>query len=101
MIIISNLLLRMTSTTFFRPTGTKCLYLHMINGFGWTARGLDMGKGIYALGRALQIASLVVMPAAIWASAIRHSEKESILIFLGSIVVFYVGYLLTQVSAKI
>ncbi len=73
----------------------------MINGFAWTARGLEVGKGIFRLGRTLQVASLVAMPAAIWASAIRHSEKESILIFLGSIVVFYVGYLLTQVSAKI
>ncbi len=60
-----------------------------------------MGKGIYLLGRTIQVSSLVIMPAALWASAIRHSEKESILIFLGSIVVFYVGYLLTQVSAKI
>lgn len=73
----------------------------MISGFAWTARGLEVGKGLYILGRTLQIAALIAMPAAIWASAIRHSEKESIFIFLGSIVVFYVGYLLTQVSAKI
>ncbi len=60
-----------------------------------------MGKGLYYLGRALQVAALIAMPASLWASSISNSEKESILIFLGSIVVFYVGYLLTQLSAKI
>ncbi len=73
----------------------------MINGYAWTVRVLEMGKGFYVLGRALQVISMIVMPAALWASAIRHSEKECILIFLGSIVVFYASYLLTRFSAKI
>ena len=54
-------------------------------------------KLTYYFGRFLQIASLLAMPSAIWVAEFKHSEYEAIIIFLGSIVIFYVGWLINKV----
>ena len=60
-----------------------------------------MKKGLYFFGRALQILGLLILPSAVWVGFLDHNESGSIGIFLGSIVVFYAGYLLTQVVSKL
>jgi len=60
-----------------------------------------MKKGLYYCGRALQVAGLLILPFALWVGFLGHNESGSIAIFLGSIVVFYAGYLLTQVVSKL
>jgi hypothetical protein len=56
---------------------------------------------VYRFGRTLQVAGLGAMPFSLWVGWIGHNESGSITIFLGSIAVFYAGYLLTQLSAKL
>ncbi len=60
-----------------------------------------MKKGLYFCGRALQVVGLLAMPFSIWVGFLGHNESGSIAIFLASIVVFYAGYLLTQVVTKL
>ena len=54
----------------------------------------------YHVGRIFQLIGLVVMPSAIWVGHFGHNERGSIAIFVGAIVVFYLGYRLTQASGK-
>ncbi len=44
----------------------------------------------------MQLAGLLVLPSAVWAGSIEHSEFKAIAIFLGCVVVFYAGYFLTR-----
>lgn len=55
---------------------------------------------IYLAGRALQLMGLIAMPSAMWVGWIGHNERGSIGIFLGSIIVFLLGYFLTSISGK-
>ena len=53
-------------------------------------------KLLYYVGRFMQLAALIVRPFAIWVGQFGHNEPGSITIFAGSIVVFYLGWLLTK-----
>lgn len=55
---------------------------------------------LYYFGRGLQLTGLIAMPAAIWIAEVRHSEAEAISVFLGSFVVFYLGWLLIRNRGK-
>ena len=57
-----------------------------------------MRKGVYSIGRTLQVIALVALPSSLWVGFIGHNESGSIVIFLVSIVIFYAGYLLTQTN---
>ena len=52
-------------------------------------------------GRTFQLAGLITLPSAIWVAEINRSEKGAVAIFLGSLLVFFMGYLLTRASARI
>ncbi len=47
-------------------------------------------------GRSLQLLALLVMPAAIWVGHFNRDEKGALTIFLGSIVIFFFGWLLVK-----
>ncbi len=55
---------------------------------------------IYAAGRLLQLVGLLAMPSAFWLAQFAHDERGSIGFFLGSLLIFWLGYLLTQVARK-
>jgi len=55
---------------------------------------------MYLVGRFLQIFALLAMPSAIWVADFQHSEAGALSIFLGSLGVFYAGYLFTRVSGS-
>lgn len=55
---------------------------------------------IYLAGRALQLMGLIAMPSAIWVGQFGHNERGSIGIFLGSLIVFLLGYFLVWLSGK-
>ena len=57
-----------------------------------------MKKRLYFCGRALQVAGLAILPFSLWVGFLGHNESGSIAIFLGSVVVFYGGYLLTMIK---
>ncbi len=57
-------------------------------------------KFFYYLGKVLQIGSLLVMPAAIWAGQIGHDERGAITIFVGSMVAFLAGMGLIQLASR-
>lgn len=61
----------------------------------------EIRRLIYGLGRALQIAGLAALPFSLWVGFVGHDEQGSLMIFLGSIAVFYAGYFLTRVRTKI
>jgi hypothetical protein len=64
-------------------------------------RGTELRmRFFHALGRALQLAGLAVMPAAIWAGEILRSERGSITIFLASIAIFFAGWLIVRLSGQ-
>ena len=54
-------------------------------------------RPLYYFGRILQVISLLAMPSAIWVGEFRHSERGAILIFGGSIAVFYFGWFFASV----
>lgn len=60
-----------------------------------------MKRLVYFAGRALQLLGLFVLPSSIWVGFMDHNESGCIVIFLGSIAVFYTGYLLTVLSRKL
>ncbi len=60
-----------------------------------------VNKPVYQVGRGLQVAGLAVTPYSLWVGFLGHNEAGSITIFLGSIAIFYLGYLLTQWGTKI
>jgi len=55
-----------------------------------------MMKPAYSLGRFLQIVALLAMPFSIWVGHIGHNEHGAIIIFIGSIIIFLAGWLLTR-----
>lgn len=59
-----------------------------------------MGRFFYVLGRALQITGLLTLPASLWEAEIKRSEAGSILFFVGGVLVFGIGLLLTKFSKK-
>jgi hypothetical protein len=60
-----------------------------------------MKSALYYSGRALQLFALFTMPSSIWVGWIKHDEAGCIVLFLGSIAVFYTGYLLTQWALRL
>lgn len=57
-------------------------------------------KPVYWIGRFLQSAALIVLPFAIWVGQIGHDERGAITIFLGSILVFFAGWVLARIGMK-
>ncbi|HTL70535.1 MAG TPA: hypothetical protein VL404_04500 [Candidatus Eisenbacteria bacterium] len=57
-------------------------------------------KLLHVLGRGLELLALLVLPSAIWVAQFRHDEAGAILIFTGSIVVFFAGFLLIQLASR-
>ncbi|MBI3306589.1 MAG: hypothetical protein HYZ84_02110 [Candidatus Omnitrophica bacterium] len=55
---------------------------------------------MYYAGRIFQLIGLIAMPSAIWVGWIGHNERGCIAIFSASILVFFVGYLLTSLAKK-
>jgi hypothetical protein len=55
---------------------------------------------IYLAGRIFQLIGLIAMPSAIWVGFIGHSERGSIAIFLSSIFIFFIGWILVALSGK-
>ena len=55
---------------------------------------------IYRAGRIFQLIGLLAMPSAIWLGQFAHNERGSIGVFLGSLLVFWLGFLLTRVARK-
>ena len=51
----------------------------------------------YYLGRLFQLIALIVLPFAIWVGQFGHNERGCILIFSGSIIVFYIGWLIARI----
>lgn len=51
---------------------------------------------MYVFGRLMQLLALLVMPAAIWVGHFRHDEKGALTIFLGSVVIFFLGWLFAR-----
>ncbi len=58
-----------------------------------------MMKFTYYLGRLLQLISLIAMPSAIWVGHIGHNERAAISIFVGSMALFVLGWLLTFIRS--
>lgn len=58
-----------------------------------------MSGAFYKAGRALQLIALGTLPFSLWVGWIGHNEAGSILIFVGSILIFALGTVLTG-SAK-
>ncbi len=54
----------------------------------------------HTAGRIFQLIGLLAMPSAIWIAQFMHDEKASIGVFLGSMLVFWLGYLLTRIARK-
>ena len=54
-------------------------------------------KVLYYLGRLLQLAGLMILPSAIWIGQFGHNEHASILVFVSSVLIFYLGWFLTRV----
>lgn len=59
-----------------------------------------MKKLLYLTGRGLQIAGLIALPSAIWVGHFGHAERAAILIFVGSVVVFFAGVFLSRIALK-
>ncbi len=59
-----------------------------------------MKRAVYAGGRAAQAVALLILPSAIWTAEIRHSEKETIGIFVIAIVLFLAGWTLTRLVSR-
>ena len=57
-------------------------------------------KTFYFLGRTLQLIGLLAMPGAILVAEIAHSESGAIGIFLGSVLIFFIGYLFTRLARR-
>ena len=55
---------------------------------------------MYFAGRIFQLIGLIAMPSAIWVGHLGHNEQGAIAIFLASILVFFVGVMLSRFSGK-
>ncbi|GEM_PF-902951 len=58
-----------------------------------------MMKLVYYFGRFLQLMALMIMPSAIWIGHFRHSEAGAITIFIGSMFMFFVGWLICAIRS--
>ena len=58
---------------------------------------LTVTRFFYYAGRVLQLIGLLAMPSSIWIAEFRHSERGAISVFLGSIAVFILGWLLARI----
>ncbi len=59
-----------------------------------------MKKLFYLAGRGLQITGLIALPSAIWVGHFGRDEKGAILIFVGSVVIFFAGVFLSRIALK-
>ena len=55
---------------------------------------------IYSAGRIFQLIGLAALPSAIWVGQFGHNERGTIAIFLASLLIFLLGWLLTYISGK-
>ncbi len=55
-----------------------------------------MRKSIYYVGRTFQLLALLWMPLTIWTGHLGHNERGAILIFTGSLALFWAGWGLTK-----
>lgn len=61
-----------------------------------------MGKSVlYWSGRVLELLGLITLPSVIWVAEFRHNETAVIVLFTGSVGVFWLGYLLIHFSNKL
>ena len=56
---------------------------------------------IYSAGRIFQLIGLIAMPSSMWVAHFQRDERGSIAIFLSSILVFVIGYVLTVIGKKL
>ncbi|OGW84575.1 MAG: hypothetical protein A3C35_05190 [Omnitrophica bacterium RIFCSPHIGHO2_02_FULL_46_11] len=56
---------------------------------------MKWSNGAYYFGRFLQLLALLSMPSAIWVGHFGHNERGAIVIFTGSLALFFIGWLLT------
>lgn len=61
---------------------------------------LSLTNMLYYAGRIFQLIGLLAMPSAMWIAQIEHDEGKSIGVFVGSLIVFYVGVLLVNAGKK-
>lgn len=54
-----------------------------------------MKKVLYYFGRLLQLIALVTMPFAIWIGHLGHNERGAIIIFIGSLIIFLIGWVIS------
>lgn len=52
---------------------------------------------LYFAGRTLQVIGLLLLPSAIWAAEVLRSEAMAIGIFLGSVVLFFAGWIFLKI----
>lgn len=55
---------------------------------------------LYGFGRALQILGLLALPSALWINYVGYGEREVITVFVGSMVIFFVGWLITRSASQ-
>lgn len=60
-----------------------------------------MKSALWGIGKFFQLTGLVALPMSLWVGFYRHNEKGSLLIFISSVAVFWLGTLLTRDTAKI
>ena len=53
-------------------------------------------KIIHFTGRVLQLAGLLALPSAIWAAEIQRSEALAVSVLVGSILIFFIGWILSR-----
>ncbi|MBI4395115.1 MAG: hypothetical protein HY583_02845 [Candidatus Omnitrophica bacterium] len=53
-------------------------------------------KFTYYLGRTLQVFALILMPSSIWVGHFGHNEQGAIVIFVASIALFFIGWLIQR-----
>lgn len=50
----------------------------------------------YFVGRSLQLTGLLILPSAIWVAEFQRSEPLAIGVLLGSMILFFVGWILAR-----
>ncbi len=60
-----------------------------------------MRKLLLFIGKTFQLMALVTLPSAIWVGHINHGERGAIGIFVVSVLIFFLGYLLIHFSSKL
>ena len=59
-----------------------------------------MKRTLFMAGRTAQALALVAMPSAIWAAEFRKSEREAVTIFVGCMLLFLAGFLVTRLVSR-